>query len=200
MKQSGIIVLLSLLSVTCGTAQTNSFHTAFDVILSYEDAFRLDPDAIAEWGLDSGTIATNQMQAAIASMSNCVEEATAMIPSVLTNDVSREVFLAMAGHAGTNVFLRVWERLLDVAETNSAAVSPDQVHRFQFGAATPLANFAVFRYSDPGISSLVARTQALFPTNSQTRTWYGTVLSGVAGDSLRAYFTEVGQPLPWYAQ
>lgn len=200
MKQSKIIVLLGLLSFACAHAQTNSFHSSFDALLACEDTFRLDPGAIAEWGLDWGMVGTNQVQAAIVSMSNCVEEATAMIPSVLTNDLSREVFLAMAGHAGTNVFLRVWGRLLDVAETNTVAVSPDQVHRFQFGAATPLANFAVFRYNDPAVSSLVTRTQALFPTNSQTRAWYETVLSGAAGDSLREYYSDVGQTLPWFAQ
>ncbi len=137
---------------------------------------------------------------AITAMSNHVDSAIAMIPSVVTNNLRRNVFLLMAGHAGTNAFLRVWDAILCIAETNSAIVSPNQVNLFSSGATTPLEGYVVFHYDDPSVQALLGRTRNLFPTNTAMRIWYDETISGTTKVESLLYATESGNGLPFGAR
>ena len=148
----------------------------------------------------SGTDDANRMLETIHSMSNHLDEALSMLPIVLTNDVRRNAFLTMAGHAGTNVFLRVWDGLLDIAETNGVAVSPETVDDYCLAATTPLDCYIVFFHAVPEVHGLLERTRDLFPSNSQKRAWYDRTLSGAVEAEFRDYLIDSGEGLPWFAQ
>ena len=141
-----------------------------------------------------------RMLEAFSSMSNNVEEALSMLPTVLTNDIQRNAFLTMSAHSGTNVFLRVWDKLLDVAETNVVIVPPATVDSFCLAGTTPLDCYVVFFYADPQVHVLLERTRDLFPSNSQKRGWYDRTLSGEVESEMRTYLIDSGEGLPWFAQ
>lgn len=148
----------------------------------------------------SGTDDANRMLETIHSMSNHLDEALTMLPIVLTNDCRRNAFLTMAGHAGTNAFFRVWNELLDIAETNGVTVSPEMVDDYCLAASTPLDCYIVFFHAVPEVHGLLERTRDLFPSNSQRRAWYDRTLSGEVESEIRTYLIDSGEGLPWFAQ
>ena len=175
-----------------------------------EAPFRLLFDAVVEERLDLDffhdcpyapslyvrTPANAQMWNAIDSMSNHVGDAVSILPDIVTNDLRRNIFLNMAGHAGTNAFLRVWEGLLDIAETNAITVSPQQIDDFNSAAASPLENFPVFFYDIPTVQSLLTRTRNLFPSQSEEWDWYNKTITGVTKAEFLLYAEESGEGLP----
>ena len=175
-----------------------------------EAPFRLLFDAVVEERLDLAffhdcpyapslylrTPANAQMWNAIDSMSNHVDDAVLILPYIVTNDLRRNIFLNMAGHAGTNAFLRVWDGVLDMAETNALAVSPQQIDDFNSAAASPLENYPVFFYDLPMVQSLLTRTRNLFPSQSEEWDWYNKTLTGVTKAEFLIYAEESGEGLP----
>ena len=199
MKTLPILLLSLLLCLSFADGETN-FASRFEVIISR----RLDVDFFQDGPyypfVYSGTDDANYLLETIHSMSNNVEEAVIMLPTVLTNEVQRNAFLTMAGHAGTNVFLRVWDELLDIAETNAVAVPPATIDSFCTAGTTPLDCYVVFFHEIPEIHLLLERTRDLFPSNSQRWVWYDRTQSGAVESEMRTYLIDSGEGLPWFAQ
>lgn len=197
--KTGILSLLLVLPLLAQADEAPTFGVAFGHVLEHRLHVGFFQDAPYDPADYPFSNATAPMWNAIGAMSNHVEEAIAMIPSVVTNDLQRDLFLHMAGHAGTNAFLRVWEGLLDIAETNPIVVLPELVDSFNSGATTPMEGYVVFHYDMPEIQSLLVRTRNLFSTNSAARVRYDETISGATREAALSYAAESGAGLPFGA-
>lgn len=201
-----IVPLAILVASFCAIADDPpDFRTRFLRVATNAVEFGLYEANIREWGLENGSWTRNAEQGEIvfsvlSDMSNRVDEAVSMISEVVTNGVQKEILLHMAGHAGTNAFLRVWDGLLDIAETNIVAVSPETVDDYCLASTTPLDCYVVFFHDEPSVHTLLERTRDLFPSNSQKRGWYDRALSGEVESEMRTYLIDSGEGLPWFAQ
>ena len=192
-------ILPFLLLCAAAHAAEMAFGMVFDDIIEHRHDIGFFHDAPYNPTDYSSSNTNTPMWNAISAISNHVDEAIAMVPSFATNALRRDVFLHMAGHAGTNAFLHVWECLIDIAETNSAIVSPEEIDRFRSGVTTPLEGYAVFHYDAPTIRSLLVRTRNLFPTNGVMWMRYEEILSGSAKAETLTYADESGSGLPFGA-
>lgn len=200
MKKRSILPILLLLPVMGLSDDTPSFDELFSNVVNRRLDLCFFQDAPYNPSDYQLTTTNAPVWAAISVMSNRVGDAVAHLPSILTNDLQRDAFLLMAGHAGTNAFFQVWNGLLDIAETNNVAVSPETIDSFCLAATTPLDCYVVFFHAEPSVHSLLERTRDLFPTNSEKRTWYDRTLSGAVETELRTYLMDSGTGLPWFAQ
>ena len=199
MNKWTILVLFS--TVLPLLADSNSvFEAQFDGIVGDRLDLRFFHDGPYCPDIYSRKAGAERMLTAFSSMSNNVDEAVSMIPSVLTNDVRRNAFLSMAGHSGTNVFFRVWEALLDIAETNAVAASPALIDDFRCAATTPLYEYATFHFDLPVCQVLLARTRDLFSTNDPRHIFLVDVISGEEKRRSTEYYLTSGEGLPWFAQ
>ena len=180
--------------------ETSRFLRQFDGIVGDRLDLRFFHDGPYCPDIYSRKAGEERMLTAFSSMSNNVDEAVSMIPSVLTNDVRRNAFLSMAGHSGTNVFFRVWEALLDIAETNAVAASPALIDDFRCAATTPLYEYATFHFDLPVCQVLLARTRDLFSTNDPRHLFLVDVISGEEKRRSTEYYLTSGEGLPWFAQ
>lgn len=203
-KMLGIFAIALLTSWTIAEGPSD-FRSRFLSVATNDVEFGMGEASIREWGLENGSWTRDStksqiISSVISSMSNQVDEAVSMIPEVITNGLQRELFFHMAGHAGTNVFLRVWDDLLDIAETNAVAIPPATIDSFCTAGTTPLDCYVVFFHEISEIHLLLERTRDLFPSNSQRRVWYERTLSGAVESEMRTYLIDSGEGLPWFAQ
>ncbi len=199
MKQLTFLFFVAM-AISAPAENADGFAAHFNAIVDDRLYIRFFQDGPYCSDIYTRKAGAERMLTAFASMSNNVDEAVSMLPIVLTNDVRRNAFLTMAGHSGTNVFLRVWDGLLDIAETNGVAVSPETVDDYCLGVATPLDCYVVFFHAVPEVHGLLERTRDLFPSNSQKRAWYDRTLSGAVEAEFRDYLIDSGEGLPWFAQ
>lgn len=194
-------ILMLFATVLPLTADSNTaFKVQFDGIIEDRLDVRFFQDGPYCPDIYSRKSGAERMLAAFSSMSNSMDEAVSMIPSVLTNDVRRKAFLSMAGHSGTNVFFRVWAALLDIAETNAVAASPALIDDFRCAATTPLYEYATFHFDLPVCQVLLARTRDLFPTNDPRHLFLVDVISGEEKRRSIEYYLTTGEGLPWFVR
>ena len=200
MRRTLIPIAFAIFSISAKSDMMPVFRPLFDSIISNHREMRLFAGDIHEWGFYDDVVAKGQMQTAFAALSNHVEEAVAMLPTVLTNDLQREVFLHMTGYAGTNAFFQVWDGLLDIAETNAVLCPPILIDDYWGQGTTPLDQYVIFFYELPVCQSLLMRTRNLIPEGTERRSYLDTVLSGAAATESRAYLIDSGEGLPPFLQ
>ena len=194
-----IFPLVLVLSLMTSMSAESVFQPQFDSIIENQLYARLLSDGPGDWGFQLDTASTNQMIQALVAMSNHVDEAVAMLPTVLTNDLRREVFFNMAGYAGTNTLFQLWNGLLDIAETNATLCPASNVEWFWAASTTPLEDYVVFNYNISISQSLLTRTRNLFSPASDAYQFLNTVLSGEERERKRAYLIDSGERLPPFA-
>lgn len=187
------ITILPFLAQAGGEA---TFQPLFDSVVENRLYPTILRDAPGDWLFQLDTASTNQMCQALAALSNHVDEAVAMLPTVLTNDVRREVFFKMSGYAGTNVLFQVWNGLLEIAETNAVLCPATYVEWFWDAPTTPLEDYVLFRYDLPISQSLLARTRNLFSSGSDSYRFLNGVLSGDERSRKIEFLTDSGETLP----
>lgn len=205
MKKSIVFFVVIWTSFLASANEATSFRSLFLSISTNSLEFGLGEESVQEWGLENGSWTRNPEQsgimlAAISAMSNHVEAAVSMIPEVVTNGIQRELFLHMAGYAGTNAFLCIWDGCLNICETNPVSCPPSIIEGFWNAPTTPLEHYSIFYHNLPICQSLLTRTRDLFPTNAPNYSFFGEVLSGAKETELRDYLIGSGEGLPWFAQ
>ena len=205
MKTVIAIFTLILTSVSAFADESMVFRPLFMRIATNSAEFGMYENSIREWGLENGSWRRNPEQSemvrsTISAMSNCIEQAVCMIPEVITNGLCREIFLHMSGYAGTNVFFRIWDELLDISETNSSAFTPAMIDDFWSGATTPLYEYVTFHYDLPVCQTLLSRTRDLFPTNDPRHSFLVNVISGEEKRRSIDYYLNSGEELPVFAE
>ena len=78
----------------------------------------------------------------------------------------------LAGFAGTNAWMGIWNALLDIHETDTNRCPIGFISAIHSPPGSPLEHFAHKHYTLPSISNLLLRTQALYPTNNLEETEY----------------------------
>ena len=196
-----ISLLLCLFVFLLKADEPAVFRPMFETFMEHRWYVRAFPDApfIPEV-FSNAVVKIPQIMETIQAMSNHVDEAVAMLPTVLTNDLQREVFFDMAGYAGTNAFFRVWEGLLDIAETNAVICPATLVDTYWDQGTTPLDQYVIFFYNIPISQTLLTRTRNLFPEESDRKTFLNNVISGQEAVESRAYYIDSGLGLPAYLQ
>lgn len=205
MRTSAVFAVAVLTSFRAFANEAAGFRPLFMSISTNSAEFGLFENSVREWGLENGSWTRNPGQSgivfsAISAMSNHVEEAVSMIPDVVTNGTQREIFFHMAGYAGTNAFLRIWDGCLSLCETNPAACPRSVIEGFWNASTTPLEYYAIFFHDLPVCRSLLTRTRDLFPPNVPRHSFFGEVLSGAKKAELGDYLRDSGEGLPWFVQ
>lgn len=199
------ILALVLMSASGFADEPMGFRPLFMCIATNSAEFGIYENSIREWGLENGSWGrdpeqSEMVRSTISAMSNCVEQAVSMIPEIITNGLHREIFLHMSGYAGTNVFFRIWDELLDISETNSSAFTPAMVDEFRSAATTPLYEYVTFHYDLPVCQTLLSRTRDLFPTNDPRHSFLVDVISGEEKRRSVDYYLDSGEGLPVFAE
>lgn len=199
MKKQIITLAFALFALTNIKADS-IFQPLFNSVVENRLYSRFLMDGPGNWSFQLDTASTDPVFQTLVAMSNHVDEAVAMLPTVLTNDLRREIFFKMSGYAGTNVLFRVWDGLLDIAETNSTLCSASYVEWFWAAPTTPLEDYVLFRYNLPESQNLLTRTRNLFPTGSESYLFLNGVLSGDERSSKISFLNDSGEALPPFAQ
>ena len=198
--KKNISLLLCLFVFLLKADEPSDFRPMFETFMEHRWYVRAFPDApFIPQVFSNAVVRIPQVMETIQAMSNHVDEAVAMLPTVLTNDLQREVFFNMAGYAGTNTLFQVWNGLLDIAETNATLCPASNVEWFWTASTTPLEDYVVFKYDMAISQTLLTRTRNLFSPESNAYQFLNTVLSGEERERKSAYLIDSGEGLPPFA-
>jgi hypothetical protein len=179
MNKSSILIVAGMLGfVLSATGQTVS--GAIDDLQSYCATSRYSQIAyIKDWGFSPRSYSAAPFQNAVAAVSNHWQGAFSDWGYYATNSERRLLLANVVSFAGTNAFIGLWGKLLDMYEQQSDSVLLRFIDEIHAPATGPLEDYVFLNFDLPAISNCLLRTRAFHsPTNTEMRTYYDSVLSG----------------------
>ena len=174
-----IAILFCMMMAGCCFADGMAVRNAITNLASFCAASNMDDArSIKEWGFSFAVRRTIPFANACAAVSNNWQYAMDDWAYYSTNTEARLFFRNLCGFAGTNTFIGVWNKMLDIASADTNACSPMTVFWLHAAPATPLENYEILHYDNPAISNCLIRTRKLHPTDSEWRQLYDEILSG----------------------
>ena len=88
MKHTIFALFLSFRCVLVWAESPSGFSPVFDALIENHEDLELFSGVIREWGFYDDIVAKGQMQTAFSALSNYVDEAVSMLPTVLTDSLT----------------------------------------------------------------------------------------------------------------
>ena len=135
---------------------------------------------VKDWGFAPQSYSAAPFTNAVHAVSNHWQEAMADWDYYATNAERRLLFRQIAGFAGTNAFIGIWNALLDISEVDMERCPKEFIRNLRVAASTPLENYVFLHYQLPSISNCLVRSQTLYSTtNTVMREYFNDIFSGL---------------------
>ena len=134
---------------------------------------------VKSWGSSPAANSASTFVHAVASVSNHWQGAFDDWGRYATNSEIRLLMENVVSFAGTNAFIGLWGKLLDMYEQQPDPVLLKFIDEIHAPSTGPLEDYVFLNFDLPAISNCLLRTKALHsPTNTEMRAYYDSVLSG----------------------
>ena len=174
-----IAILVCMMMAGCCFASGMAVRNAINDLHTFCVTSKTESVAtIREWGFFDDLYDKAPFTNACAVVSNNWQYAMDDWAYYSKNTEARLFFRNLCGFAGTNTFIGVWNKMLDIASADTNACSPMTVFWLHAAPATPLENYEILHYDNPAISNCLIRTRKLHPAGSEWCQLYDEILSG----------------------
>ena len=180
MNKKVLTVSAIAFSICFLAAKAQTVHEAIDELRTYcATSSYGDIEYVKEWGFSPKSYMSAPFINAVEAISNHWQEALADWGFFATNEEHRLLFRHLVGFAGTNAFIGVWNRLIDLHEADARQCAAKYIREVRTAASTPLEDYVFLNYQIPAISNSLIRSRALYSaTNADMQVYFDEIFTG----------------------